>query len=315
MSSKKNALPFTPSLQHRRLEERRRQLPACRSATETQRVADEIGGQRAYAANDLLQLLAGELPRWRDRGRPGPAAFAADRALAVPPAARRRSARAGRMPAHAFPAPAAAAPAAGCPAAIAAACRREPARSPRTGSTRRAPVCSDCADAPRQLGRRARPARRLSPRRRAAAAATRGRVDLLLFRDRRFSRRDLRVRRRRRSTGSVGPGVMPVRPGRVEARLVGAVEEPGQRVEVLVADRVVLVIVAARAADGQPEERRCRSCSCDRPRTRRGTPRRSRRSPSSACRRAGTPWPASALFALAYGSAADRRRSARCRTG
>ena len=49
---------------------------------------------------------------------------------------------------------------------------------------------------------------------------------------------------------------MPRAAGRVEAGLVGAVEEPGQRVEVLLADRVVLVVVAARAPDRQPEKRR-----------------------------------------------------------
>src|SRR5438477_6727162 len=43
---------------------------------------------------------------------------------------------------------------------------------------------------------------------------------------------------------------------RVRARLVVAVEERAERVVVLLLDRIVLVVVAARAPYGEPEERR-----------------------------------------------------------
>ena len=42
--------------------------------------------------------------------------------------------------------------------------------------------------------------------------------------------------------------------GRIEPRLICAVEEAGQRIEVLGGDRVVLVVVAARATDRHGEE-------------------------------------------------------------
>ena len=42
---------------------------------------------------------------------------------------------------------------------------------------------------------------------------------------------------------------------RVESGLVDAVEEAEERVEILLGDRVVLVVVAPRALEGQPQER------------------------------------------------------------
>ena len=127
-----------------------------------------------------------------------------------------------------FQAPAAAAQGADCPASIAAACRREPARSPRTGNARRAPSAATGGHG-RGVGRRAR--QRGGSRSRVAPEQPRHRrrpspFPQCALQPRRSSCQSPVRPRERRSRGARAPG-------RIEARLVGAVEESRERIEVL----------------------------------------------------------------------------------
>ncbi len=131
--------------------------------------------------------------------------------------------------------------------------RAVPVVPTRTRSARRARwrACCECVPLRRRAKlrgalrrraprRRPRPARRHTPRSSRVTSARRGAQC--------GSRRVVGPRQRRAALN-------PAEARRVGARLVVAVEECAERVVVGLLDRIVLVVVAARAADREPQER------------------------------------------------------------